>query len=239
MLHILTVHHRDPRFAPLQLAALHRHLSGPVRTWAVLDAVPDVGFDRTVTCESTQHGPRLDALAKAALQEASDDDVLVFLDGDAWPVADLDRPIADGLAEGALVAVRRDESRGAGWPHPLFTAVPVDTWEELDCSWVPQLWPDPTVPHRWDVGVGVLAALTEHDWRWQAWTRRNRTNPHRLFLALYGPDRPLIWHHGAGFRAKASGTDRTVADRERNETLAEEWLTRATENPRTFWEALV
>ena len=71
-------------------------------------------------------------LAARALEVAADDDLLLFLDGDALPLAPVDESV---LAGAPLAAVRLDESLGDRNPHPCFCLARAGTWRELGGDW--------------------------------------------------------------------------------------------------------
>ncbi|MDX6449019.1 MAG: hypothetical protein QOD08_1482, partial [Gaiellaceae bacterium] len=107
MLHVATVHWRDARWVEPQRAYLDRHVEQPFRIWADLedlDAPPDAfhhvqDLAATKTFENGifSHTEKLNALAAAIEAEAARDDVLLFLDGDAFPIAPVDAALAEAL----------------------------------------------------------------------------------------------------------------------------------------------
>jgi len=234
--HVATVHHRDGRFVDLQLDALERWMSEPFVTWTILDGVESDRFTTVIPSpKATTHGPRLDALAHTIFREADDDDVILFLDGDAWPVSDPCPAIREALASTGMVAVRRDEALAGPWPHPSFCATTVENWHQLEASWAPTLVPDVEARNRKDVGGDVLLALREHGRDFTPLLRVNTHNPHRLFFALYGNTTgPIVYHHGAGFRPMRCLTDKTLDNQRANERLSDNILQQARQNP-DFW----
>lgn len=246
MIYVLTVHHRDDRFLGPQLDALDRHLSRPFKVCAVLDDVPrDPRIAWTVDPGGvTQHAPRLNALADDVVAVAAPDDLLVFLDGDAFPIADPLPLVDEALASGAtLVAARRDEGVGAPWPHPLFCAVTAAWWAAYG-DWRAGPRHECRNGRRWsDAGARLLTTLTQRGERWHPLVRTNTVNIHRLFFGVYGG---LIYHHGAGFRRPLSkgevaecGGDRARIERlaERNRRASAEMLTALRTDPE-FWRFL-
>jgi hypothetical protein len=219
MIYILTCHFATDRWVDLQLAALARHVVEPYRVHAVLDRVPSHGecwrrFHRVLP-RAGGHGANLDALFADAAAGAADDDLLIALDSDAWPVADPIPHVRAALAAGnALVAVRRDENLGERQPHPLFAALTAGMWRELGGSWRKgHEWTDSLGRPRTDTGAGMLAALGDRPWA--AWLRLNVHNPHPVFHGLYGPAGvPLVYHHGAGSRQALCRRDRADLKRE-------------------------
>ena len=68
----------------------------------------------------------------------------MFLDGDAFPIADPMPMIEEGLAQAPLVAVRRAENLDEPQPHPCFCVTTVGTWRSLPGDWsAGPTWPGP------------------------------------------------------------------------------------------------
>jgi len=106
VLHIATVHFGSPRWIPIQVRELRRHLHIPYTTWTSLEGIdPSYGrhFDRVIE-QSGPHADKLNHLAIEIGAEASDDDLLIFLDGDAFPIADPMPLIESGLRNAPLLA---------------------------------------------------------------------------------------------------------------------------------------
>lgn len=76
-------------------------------------------FDHVVPSLGT-HAGKLNLLAAEACGQAQEVDLLMFLDGDAFPITD-PFPIVDSLlADHELVAMQRLENAGDCQPHPSF-----------------------------------------------------------------------------------------------------------------------
>jgi hypothetical protein len=196
-MHVLTVHWQSPEWIEPQLRHLRRFVP-EATVWASLDGIDhtwDARVDHALRLEAN-HAEKLNELARRASAEADADDVLVFLDGDAFPIAPI-RP--DVLLAGvALAAVRRDENLGDPQPHPCFCCVRVGTWEEIGGDWREgPSWINAAGQEVTDVGARVGEALRTAGQPWRALRRSNRRDLDPLFFAVYGG---LVYHHGAGFR---------------------------------------
>jgi hypothetical protein len=211
VLHIATVHHRSPRWIEIQTRQLRRHLSVPYQTWTSLegiDASYEAHFDHIID-QAGGHAGKLNNLATEIAHHAADDDLVMFLDGDAFPIDDPMPLIHSSLAETPLVAVQRAENLGDQQPHPCFCVTSVRTWRKLPGDWsMGHRWRTPD-GRRWtDVGGNLLRALELTN---TPWTPVHRTNPIRfdaLMFAIYGES---IYHHGAGFR-RLGGASRAHYD---------------------------
>jgi hypothetical protein len=200
VLHIATVHYGSPRWIEIQGRYLRKHLSIPYRTWTSLQEIdPSYGvhFDRVID-QAGGHAGKLNNLAAEITHEADDSDLLMFLDGDAFPIAD-PLPLIEGALERApLVAVRRDENLDDRQPHPSFCVTTVGTWRSLPGDWSPgHRWQGPEGRRPTDVGANLLRVLELTGTPWVPVLRSNRIHMDPLLCAIYGE---AIYHHGAGFR---------------------------------------
>lgn len=203
MLHIATVHYGSPRWIEIQTRYIRRHISVPHTIWSSLqriDASHGVHFDRIVD-QAGPHSNKLNHLAIEISHEAQDDDLLMFLDGDAFPITDPLPFITEALDRAPLVAVRRAENVGEKQPHPLFCVTTVKSWRELHGDWSSGYrWLDDRGRRITDVGGNLLRELELTSTPWVEVLRSNRTNVDPVYFGLYGD---LVYHHGAGFREGA------------------------------------
>jgi hypothetical protein len=203
VIHVLTVHWRNAKWIDIQLGYLERNIDGPYQVWAALNGIDDptlrARFHYAEDMEGS-HAEKLNQLAEMAMRSATADpsDVLLFLDGDAFPVTPLDSWIADVLGHYRLAAVRRDENVGDCQPHPSFCITTAAFWGGLSGDWRPGgSWLDPEGQERTDVGGTLLHQLRDKGTEWLPLLRTNAVNPHPLWFGIYGH---RIYHHGAGFR---------------------------------------
>jgi hypothetical protein len=200
VLHIATVHYGSPLWVEIQTRYLREHISTPYQTWTSLQGIDpsySTYFDRVVD-QTGRHSDKLNHLAIEILAQASDDDLLMFLDGDAFPIADPMPLISEGLARAPLVAVRRPENVGDPQPHPSFCVTTVGTWRELDGDWSQGYrWTNAEGRQISDVGGNLLRKLELTNTPWVDVLRSNRTDLDPVFFGIYGD---VVYHHGAGFR---------------------------------------
>jgi hypothetical protein len=225
VLHIATVHYRSPRWIDIQARHLRENITVPYQTWSSLEAI-DRSYSSRFDHVLEQRGPhagKLNHLAREICHVAADDDLIVFLDGDAFPIADPMPLIAESLERAPLVAVRRAENLGEPQPHPCFCATTVRTWRGVRGDWsLGYPWRSAAGRTISDVGGNLLRALELSDTPWAPILRTNETNLHPVFFAIYGD---IVYHHGAGFRDAFV----TRADRERLRKQL------ATQNPAVRW----
>ncbi len=200
MLHIATVHFGSPRWIEIQTRHLREHISVPYTTWTSLQGIDRsyAGHFDHVIDQAGSHPGKLNNLAVEIAHEAAEDDLIMFLDGDAFPIADPMPVVMKGLERAPLVAVRRAENGGDEQPHPCFCVTSVSTWQRLPGDW--------SQGYKWrlsdgrkatDVGGNLLRTLELTNTPWVDLLRTNRSTIDPLFFAIYGE---VIYHHGAGFR---------------------------------------
>lgn len=201
--HVATVHWNSDRWVDLQLDAIERHIPGAL-VYAFLNGLPTDRSSRffySSTEPIVDHPTKLNLLADmASLNAESDDDILVFLDGDAFPVAPLE-PLLDRLARHRLIAVQMRESNGDLQPHPCFCVTTVGFWRKIKGDWhAGAVWVDGSGDETTDAGGNLLAILERNGVDWLRLHRLNRLNPHPILFGLYGDETPIVYHHCAGFR---------------------------------------
>jgi hypothetical protein len=208
MIHILTVHWMDPKWIDPQLAYLRRNVEQPYRTWASLEGITDPAdrarFDVVEDFEG-MHADKLNALAGLVAESAGPDDLLVFIDGDAFPIRPIAAWLGDLLERYPLVAVRRDENRGERQPHPSFCATTVGLWQQIGGDWREGgTWKSPGGADVTDVGGTLYNQLQSAGIEWMPLLRSNTADLHPVWFAVYAEH---IYHHGAGFRRRVSRVD--------------------------------
>jgi hypothetical protein len=201
MLNIVTVHWQSPKWIDPQLAYLARHVDVPYRVFASLNGIDDQHlrdrFHYAADLDGT-HAEKLNALAITAIGQSEPDDLLVFLDGDAFPVRPVGRWMDEVLGSYPLAAVRRDENLGDVQPHPCFTFTTCRFWAELGGDWREGgTWTAATGAETTDVGGNLLHQLEAGGHDWLPILRTNVHNPEPLCFGVYGH---RVYHHGAGFR---------------------------------------
>ncbi len=211
MIYICTVHYRTEKWIKPQLYFLEKNLTTVPR---ILACVPKFRSRKQFYFEasyeptsrgSQNHADKLNYLANVAELEAKPDDILLFLDGDAFPIQPIESFLKEKLAKYEFVAVQRRENNGDVQPHPCFCATTVETWKQIQGDWSP----GPTWNNRLgfavtDTGGALLASIEKKGATWYPMLRTNRNNLHPLWFGIY---EDLIYHHGAGYRNPISRVD--------------------------------
>jgi hypothetical protein len=232
MLYVVTVHFRSPAWIDVQRRFLERHLPRPFQVWGSLQGIEGdyaSRFDRVVEQMGERNHPaKLNHLAAEICDVADPEDAMLFLDGDAFPIADL-RPMLNArLPRVSLIAAQRAENLGDQQPHPLFCAVTVGEWVRLRGDWgAAATWQrhsdNKTVT---DTGGNLLRRLEATGSTWEPLRRSNGHDLHPVFFGIYGD---LVYHHGAAFRPGLSRLDRRLS-RSRRVHLPGRRLSRAVNN---------
>ncbi len=214
MLYVATVHFKSPRWIEIQTRHLREHISMPIQIWSSLqgiDPAHGVHFDRVLE-QRGMHAGKLNHLAWDISREAADEDLIMFLDGDAFPIADPMPLIQEALSRAPLVAVRRAENVEEPQPHPCFCVTTVAAWRALPGDWTAgPTWPGARGKPTSDVGANLWHRLEVTQTPWVQVLRSNRRDLDPLYFAIYGN---IIYHHGAGFRTgELSPVDRTGSPR--------------------------
>jgi hypothetical protein len=196
-LHAVTVHWQEPRWIEPQHRFLVRNLPEDHRLYASLNGIDPRHGDRFWFAEDLEgtHSEKLNRLAEIASEGAAPDDLLLFVDGDAFPIA----PVTTELLGGTpLAAVRRDENAGDRQPHPSFCLTTVGFWKEIGGDWRRGYeWTASTGDRVTDVGGNLLGILESNGIAWRPLLRSNRWNLDPFWFGIYAD---VAYHHGAGFR---------------------------------------
>lgn len=210
MIHVATVHYHSAAWIEVQASYLRRHIAEPFQLWASMEGVPEAYHRHAdhVVPATGRHAGQLNLLAHTILRVARDDDLLIFIDGDAFPIADPLGVIRQALAQHALVAVRRDENLGDPQPHPSFCATTAGLWRRLPGDWSNGAsWLNTADQRVSDVGGNLGWLLADRGLSWAPLLRSNRRNLHPLWFGVYGD---IVYHHGASFRERVSRLDKAT-----------------------------
>jgi hypothetical protein len=170
MIHIATVHWATDRWVDVQLHYLEKHVQSPFRVYACLDGIERDLSDRfyySLSLEQARHPDKLNLLAERITGDSDANDLIVFLDGDAFPIAPFEPAVEVMLAENSLAAIRRDENRGDPQPHPSFCVTTVGFWQDIGGDWSRgQTWLNADGETVDDPGGKLLKALEERGTSW-------------------------------------------------------------------------
>jgi hypothetical protein len=197
--HVVTVHWKRDVWIEPQLRYLRRYLPVDTAIYACLnDIASPLASEYAFSADLPgRHPDKLNRLAEIVSERAAPDDFIVFIDGDAFPIAPVTPEVLGGTP---LCAVRRDENLGDPQPHPCFCVTTVGFWNEIGGDWRPgYTWRNELGYHTSDVGGNLLGTLRERGITWRPLLRSNQGKPHSMWYAIYGD---VVYHHGAGFRTR-------------------------------------
>lgn len=210
MIHIATVHWETDKWIDTQLKYINQNINQPFRVYAFLSG--DAAKHKSkffYSCDEPikEHAIKLNLLAKTIeLCAESDNDPLIFIDGDAFPVNPMDDFIKKTLDENPISAIQRLENVGDIQPHPSFCITTVGFWKKINGDWKEGYeWITEQGTPRTDVGGNLLKILLDNSMNWKPLLRTGQITNHPVMFGIY---ENLIYHHGAGFRAPMSGYDR-------------------------------
>lgn len=207
MINIVTVHWRSPKWIGVQLDYLERSIREPFRVYGALNGIDDKNlWDRFYFAEDLEggHPEKLNEIASIVCETAAASDILLFVDGDAFPVRSLTPWLQETLQEYPLLAVQRREILDDRRPHPCFCATTVGFWKEIGGDWRRAEWVAPDGRVHDDVGSKLMIQLEDIGAKWLPLVRSNTWNLDPVWFAVYGH---RVYHHGAGFRAPISRVD--------------------------------
>jgi len=209
MIRIATVHWQDESWIDVQLGYLKRNVTEQLQVYAWLNEVPGDHrhkFHYANTEAIQSHAIKLNILADLICFDSNQaDDLLMFLDGDAFPIGDIVAFVRQKLRQHPLVAVQRLENNGDIQPHPCFCATTVGFWKRMGGDWKQGYeWKDRDGKLVTDVGGNLLGILRRHEVDWYPMHRSNRINLHPLWFGIY---EGVIYHHGAAFRSPRCRVD--------------------------------
>jgi len=138
MIHIATVHYKSAQWIDIQRKYLKKNITSAYRLYACLNRIENKHHEKfyySVEIEGT-HADKLNYLAGVILEEANDDDLILFLDGDAFPIS---QQIISVLREKfkvyKMIAIKREENLGDIQPSPIFCATTAGFWKSIGGDW--------------------------------------------------------------------------------------------------------
>ncbi len=210
MINILTIHWKSDQWIDIQLKYLNLYINEPSRVYAFLNFLPRDHSDKFFYASTepiTDHAEKLNLLADKVCSspDSQNEDILIFLDGDAFPIQVLMPFVYEKLEHYPLIAVQRKENHGDIQPHPLFCATTIQFWRKIQGDWHKGYeWINNKGDSITDVGGNLLKILLDNQVDWYPLLRSNLKNYHPIFFGIYDK---IIYHHGGGFRRKWTRMD--------------------------------
>jgi len=210
MIHIATIHWKTDKWIDIQLKYLKKNIHEDFRVYAFLNDIDIKHYNKFYYYSNENirdHGKKLNLLAEKIFDSANNEnDLIFFIDGDAFPIKEFIPFVNEKLKEYDLVAVQQKENLGDVYPHPSFCATTIDLWKKIKGDWtrgdVIRMSNGLTVTNRkgehfTDVGGKLYKKMLDNNVKWFPLKRTNKKDLHPVLFGIYGD---IIYHHGAGFR---------------------------------------
>lgn len=210
-IYIATIHWQSDYWIDIQSRYFEKFIKAPYAVFACLNGIEVTPhqdkFDYINTDKIKDHGTKLNLLAEKIITQANDDDLIMFVDGDAFPIADINALADKYMPQYPLLAVQRKENLGDMQPHPCFCLTSVKFWKTIKGDWQKgsYTWKNAEGRDVNDVGGTLLKILHEGGIDWLPLNRSNQLNLHPVMFGIY---HDVVYHHGMGFRRPASRIDR-------------------------------
>lgn len=208
-LFICTVHFRNKKWIEIQNEHLNKYTNLDFRVIAItsedIESSLPSHWIKIRDNGIKDHAKKLNIAGDIACQMAQNDDIIVFLDSDCFPIANWCDQVTKYLDEKRIFAVQRIENDGDPQPHPCFACMKAKTWKLIKGDWrAGYEWKNPNGKEVTDVGGNLLQIVNREKISWHKIHRSNTFNPHPLFFGIYGG---IVYHHGAGSRSPISRAD--------------------------------
>lgn len=196
MIHILTVHHKSLDWIPIQYAHISANMNN-FKIWTFIDGIGfepwpydfDFHFKKNSEIKiGAMHGHwrKLDKLVSECLVNEPDDDIVMFLDGDAFPVRPINDIIQEALDNHDFYGIVRKEM-GHDWPHPSFSCCKLGFWRKHNLTW----------QGAGDPGMWLRGYFKRNDIKWKRMLRTHSLTWHPVLFGIY---EGLVYHHSSAFR---------------------------------------
>ena len=215
MIHIATVHWRTDKWIDIQLQYLQKYIKEDFQVYAFLNGVKKKHakkFYYSSQEEINEHDIKLNILADIIqFSSGNEEDIIMFLDGDAFPIANIIDFAHDKLEKYPLLAIQRRENHLGGLlPHPSFCITTIKFWKSINGNWGKAYIGKFLGKKIHEVGGHLEEILQNNKQIWYPMLRSNIKNIHPLWYGIYDD---VIYHHGAGFRMPTSRIDKNNLDK--------------------------
>ena len=210
MFHIITTFFGRDDWFTIQANHLKKYSSEPYTCYAALDErlkslnvireqYPNHIFGRVAEGE---HWEQVNAMTNSVVLEMmDDDDILVFLDCDAFPCdKEWQKTVRENLSTHDITAVVMRENyhmedRYMDVPHLCFFATTKKTWQENNLQW--NIVSPITGESYHNPQMGMRDAIRAAGLTVKELNRTNEFNAHRVCFGVYGD---IVYHHACGVR---------------------------------------
>jgi hypothetical protein len=208
MVYYATIHYKNANWIKIQHDFIVLHTPKEYEWNAIVHDCGELSlyrdYGRIYTQDQGSHAKNLNYLAnEIILRSKSNDDIIIFIDGDAFPIVDISKIVDKVCLEQRPAAVQRLENNGDCQPHPCFAIFTVGMWKKYSGDWSSGYqWQNPQGDLVTDVGGEMLKIFQKRKIDWIKLKRTNSYNLHHLLFGVYGD---VVYHHGAAFRLNDGG----------------------------------
>jgi hypothetical protein len=162
-------------------------------------------FNHIESTPVKDHATKLNLLSEIICSRAKANDIIMLLDGDAFPCDFVDSDFLKIVDNNIFGAIQQAECFDEPIPHPSFFIARVDSYLKHKFDWTPGPHWGTTQGEFTDVGARIWEYAFKNNYFWYPLKRTNKHNIHPLWFGVY---EDKIYHHGAGFRNPISKIDR-------------------------------
>lgn len=162
-------------------------------------------FSHIESTSVKDHATKLNLLSEIICSKAKADDIIMLLDGDAFPCDFIEYDFLKIVDDNIFGAIQQVECFDEPIPHPSFFIARVDSYLKHKFDWTPGPHWDTEQGKFTDVGARIWDYALKNNYFWSPLKRTNKHNIHPLWFGVY---ENKIYHHGAGFRNPISKIDR-------------------------------
>lgn len=213
MIHYITVHFRGDQWVDTQLKHIEKFTSD-YKVWCFFSEHMDTSPHKHKyhflenhdnikgVSGSYDHATKLDDLFKVVAEDENtkDDDVVIFIDSDAFPIGNINDYIESKLKGYDLAGVSRPENDdGHFCIHPCFAFSTVAFWKQNKLTWHGLNMQAPIHNFLDDTGGLLYQDISKKNIKcFKIFkSKKSSIDTHPIFFSSYDN---IIYHHGAGSR---------------------------------------
>lgn len=202
MINIATVHYKQNKWVEIHNKYLKAFIDHPYRIWSFCkDITMDIINSYKVFSDgvedkkdiSKDHWIKLNYVTnKLYTSDAKDDEIILWIDSDAFPIKPCYSFIKDKLSEYPFGAINRKENFDL-FPHPSFAFSTLGFARKHNLSWEAVLNDEKAL----DTGGKIYRYFEKENIPWYRMNRTKSLTDHPVMYTIYDD---LVYHHCAGSR---------------------------------------
>lgn len=213
MIHILTIHFND-RWVDLQLEKLSKYITQPYRVYTVLGENYDIHKDKFFISidAKLKHYESLELLQhKLHELHVDDEDIILILDSDAFPIKNLDYYIEEKLNKYNFCAIVEPELNYNPLPIQPFECFYLFKYKFFKSGF--SFYYNPGIHSNWN--DWMIDWFDKKNIEWYKLCRTNKHNIHPLYYGIYDD---IIFHSWCGsfesiIKGRVTRVDRILSNK--------------------------